>query len=225
MAIKTPLSPAKIKNHFIYGYWKYLLLIILAVFGWNLIYQTTEYRPPQEKRIDLYVASNTVNIEALQAWMEESRLQAFPDMELIDAYTVMADSEDPYAQMQLSTFIMAGEGDIYLLDKERFRNFAAQGAMVPLESYLETGEIDPSGIDLSNGYVTITETGERLLLGIPADNLYGLLTRFNIDCRNMVLGIMVRNENEANVVKFVDYLIYHMQEPAPDWLTSKTTQP
>lgn len=225
MAIKTPLVPAKVKNHFAYGYWKYLILVIAAIAGWNLIYSSTEYRPPDEKRIDFYVSSNTVNIDALQAWLAQTRVQAFPNLELLEAYTVMAGTDDPYAQMQLSTFIMAGEGDVYLLDKERFLSYASQGAMAPLEEYVENGAIDPTGIDLANGYVTLADTGERHLLGIPADSLYGLLTRFGIDCRNMVFGVMVRSGNQEDTVRFIDYLISNLQEPAPDWLASPAPQP
>ncbi len=225
MSIKTPLDPKRIKNHFAYGYWKYLLLIVVAIFGWNLIYQTTEYRPPDEKRIDFYVASNTMDTDAMQAWLYEARVQAFSDMELMEAYTVMAGTDDPYAQMQLSTFIMAGEGDVYLLDAERFKSYASQGAMAPLENYLADGSLNVEGLDVSKGYVTISDTGERHLLGIPTDNLYGLMNRFGIDCRGAVLCVMVRSGNEQNAVKFVDYLIQNMQEPAPDWLKPLSTQP
>ena len=225
MSIKTPLDPGRIKNHFAYGYWKYLILIVAAVFGWNLIYQTTEYRPPDEKRIDFYVASNTMDSNAVEAWLLEARQQAFPDMELMEAYTVMAGTEDPYAQMQLSTFIMAGEGDVYLLDEERFKSYASQGAMAPLEDYVANGSLNVAGLDIARGYVTVEDTGERHLLGIPTDSLYGLINRFGIDCRGAVLCVMVRSGNELNAVKFVDYLIKNMQEPAPEWLAPLSPQP
>ncbi len=225
MAIKTPLDSKRIKNHFAYGYWKYLILIVAAVFGWNLIYQTTEYRPPDEKRIDFYVASNTMDSDAMKAWLLEAQQQAFPDMELLEAYTVMAGAEDPYAQMQLSTFIMAGEGDVYLLDAERFKSYASQGAMVPLENYVADGSLNVEGLNVARGYVTVADTGERHLLGIPTDSLFGLINHFGIDCRGAVLCVMVRSGNEQNAVKFVDYLIQNMQEPAPDWLTSLSPQP
>lgn len=220
MAIKTPLDAKRIKHHFAYGAWKYLILIIAAVFGWNLIYTTTEYRPPDEKRIDFYVASNTAAIETLQAWMEAVRLEVFPDLELMQAYTVMTGSDDYYAQMQLATYIMAGEGDVYLLDKDRFSSFASQGAMVPLERYAAEGALNTQGLDLSGGYVTVTDTSERHLMGIPADSLYGFINHFGVDCRGLVLCVMVRSGNEENAIKFVDYLLTHMQEPAPEWLAA-----
>lgn len=225
MAIKTSLTSEKVRNHFAYGYWKYLILVVVAIAGWNLIYQTTEYRPPDEKRIDFYVASNTMDSDAIKAWLDQTREQAFPDLELMEAYTVMAGTDDPYAQMQLSTFIMAGEGDVYLLDAERFKSYASQGAMAPLENYVADGSLHVEGLDVSSGYVTVTDIGERHLLGIPTDNLYGLINHFGIDCRGAVLCVMVRSGNEQNAVKFVDYLIQNMQEPAPEWLAPLSTQP
>ncbi len=225
MSIKTPLDRERIKNHFAYGYWKYLILIVVAVAGWNLIYQTTQYRPPEDKRIDFYVASNTMDSDAMEAWLNDARKTAFPDLELMAAYTVMAGTDDPYAQMQLSTFIMAGEGDVYLLDAERFKSYASQGAMAPLESYVADGSLNKSGLDVSSGYVTISDTGERHLLGIPTDKLYGLINHFGIDCRGMVLCVMVRSGNENSAVKFIEYLIQNMQEPAPDWLAPQPSQP
>jgi hypothetical protein len=225
MSIKTPLDPKRIKNHFAYGYWKYLILIVVAVAGWNLIYQTTQYRPPEEKRIDFYVASNTMDSDAIQAWLDDACTKAFPDLELMEAYSVMAGTDDPYAQMQLSTFIMAGEGDVYLLDAERFKSYASQGAMAPLENYVADGSLNANGLDVSDGYVTVSDTGERHLMGIPTDNLFGLVNHFGIDCRGMVLCVMVRSGNENNAVKFIDYLIANMQEPAPDWLTPLPSQP
>ena len=225
MPIKTPLDSKVIRNHFAYGYWKYLILLVAAIAGWSLIYQTTEYRPPDEKRIDFYVASNSADIDALQAWLLEVRQQAFPDMELMEAYTVMAGTDDPYAQMQLSTFIMAGEGDVYLLDRERFKSYASQGAMAPLDGHVAGGALNVQGLDVSQGYVTIADTGERYLLGIPADSLFGFVNHFGIDCRGAVLCVMARSGNEQNAVKFVDYLVQNMQEPAPDWLAPLSQQP
>lgn len=225
MSIKTPLTARALKNHFTYGSWKYLLLVVAAVFGWNLIYTTTQYRPPDDKKIDFYVASNSADSEALNAWLEAARLSDFPDMELIEPYVIMEGSEDYASQMQLSTYIMAGEGDVYLLEADRFKTYAAQGAMLPLDAYVADGTIDTQGLDLSAGYVTIEETGERVLAGIPADSLFGLINQFGVDCRGRVLSIMVRSGNESNAVKFVDYLLKHMQEPAPDWLTAPVQQP
>jgi hypothetical protein len=112
-----------------------------------------------------------------------------------------------------------------MLDAERFKSYAAEGAMAPLENYVADGSLNSGGLDVSGGYVTESDTGGRHLLGIPADKLYGLINHFGIDCRGMVLCVMVRSGNEKKAVKFIDYLIQNMQEPAPDWLAPLPSQP
>ena len=55
--MKTPLTKERLKHHLAYNSWKYLLLVVLCVLGWNLIYTTTAYRPPVEKIVDVYLCS------------------------------------------------------------------------------------------------------------------------------------------------------------------------
>ena len=34
--MKTPITKEKIQNHLHYSSWKYILLAVVAIFGWNL---------------------------------------------------------------------------------------------------------------------------------------------------------------------------------------------
>ena len=47
-----PITSRKIRNHFHYSFWKYLLLIAIVFFGWNLIYTTTRYRSPDTLKVE-----------------------------------------------------------------------------------------------------------------------------------------------------------------------------
>lgn len=210
MSIKTPLTMERVRHHFAYGFWKYLILVVAAAAGWNLIYTTTAYRPPAEKRIDFYVSGNGADTQALDLLMQTVWQEVLPDMELVQAYSLLSGSEDAYSQMQLTTYIMAGEGDVYLLEKDRFESFATGGAMVPLEGYVDSGALNTQGLDLKKGYATDSETGERHLYGIPADLLIGF-NDYGVYTDNMVLCVTSLSGNEANAVKFVDYLLTHMQ--------------
>ena len=54
-------------------------------------------------------------------------------MELVSGVTLLASSSDDYySQMQLTTYIAAGEGDIYFLPSGDFKSFAANGAFLPV---------------------------------------------------------------------------------------------
>ena len=53
----TRITKERLKNHWMYSSWKYLLLLIICIAGWNLIYSITEYQPPREKRLEVYFLS------------------------------------------------------------------------------------------------------------------------------------------------------------------------
>ena len=48
--MRLPITKERIRNHFHYAWWQYVLLVCLAVFGWNLLYTTTRYRSPESSR-------------------------------------------------------------------------------------------------------------------------------------------------------------------------------
>ncbi len=54
--MKTPLTKARWKHHLAYNGWKYILVLILSIIGWNLIYTMTAYRPPEDKKVDVYLS-------------------------------------------------------------------------------------------------------------------------------------------------------------------------
>ena len=67
----TRITREKLKNHWMYSSWKYLLMVVIFIAGWNLTYSVTEYRPPREKRLEMYVLSTAYNDEGLRALQEE----------------------------------------------------------------------------------------------------------------------------------------------------------
>ena len=72
MRIRTPINQETLKHHFTYSSWKYLLMAVLVVMGWSLIYTTTAYRSPQNKRIDVYIQSNIGSSDLIDAFMERT---------------------------------------------------------------------------------------------------------------------------------------------------------
>ena len=67
MSFKMPITGRKIRNHFHYSFWKYLLLIVIAMFGWNLLYTTTRYRSPENLKVEFYAEGNIMASDALQS--------------------------------------------------------------------------------------------------------------------------------------------------------------
>ena len=80
LLMKTPLSMQKVRNYLTYSSWKYILLLLLAIFGWNLVFTMTRYRPPEEKKvvINMYVDGSQ---EALNTYMAGVNETLLPEME------------------------------------------------------------------------------------------------------------------------------------------------
>ena len=229
MHIRTPVTKERLKTHFTYSLWKYAVVIACSLFCWSLVYAQTAYRSPQDKRIDVYVKSSTVTEELMDSFFEPIWQSVVPDMELVSGVTLLSTSDDTdyYSQMQLTVYIAAGEGDIYILPAGDFKSFAASGAFISLDDLVADGTIDVTGIDTSSGRVTIVDedagTSETHLYGIPLDSLYGFIDGMQLDNRGMVAAIMVNNQNDENVIPFFNALIQAGRGDAPEWLEESET--
>ena len=212
MKIKTPINRKKIRTHISYNFWKYILVIAAAVFGWDLLYSMTAYKSPEDKRIDLYIQSPLVTEQRAEAFFQPIWEERVPDMEVVDAVMLTSSTQDYYGSMQLTVYIMAQEGDIYMLSSSDFKSFASQGVFLDLQPAIDEGKLHTEGLDLSAGYVALIDdnglpTGERQLFGIPAASLGGLAEGLGLDTRDMVLSVTAFSGNEENVIRFLDGLI------------------
>lgn len=226
MRIKTPLNRENIKTHFTYGSWKYILVVVAAIFGWSLIYTTTAYRSPQEKRIDLYVQSATASSELIDDFIKPVWESTVPEMEVVQSVTLLA-VDDYTTNMQLTTYIYAGEGDIYFLTEQYFKSLASTGAFMPLEELAERGEISLEGIDLKKGYLTVVDeydekdqpiSTSQHLYGIPLDSFYGFMKGMQLDNRGMYAVILVNNQNDDNVIPFFNALLQAGRGEKENWI-------
>ena len=205
--MKTPVNRRTLKQHLTYNWWKYILLLVIGIFGVDLLYTVTAPRIPEDKKVDFYI-SGSVDLESLEQYAEKVRIEEMPNLETIQIVTLYMD--DQYGPMQLMTYIAAGEGDIYLLSREDYLSLASEGAFVALEENLELMET-LNGVDLQRGWRKNTETGENHLYGIPQDKLPCLI-RYAY-CENGFLCVLLRNQNEDNSLKFLNILCRDMLQP------------
>lgn len=207
--MKTPMTRQSIRQHFTYSWWKYILLVFLAVFGWNLVYTVTEYHPPADKKVDMYVFSFGED-GLMNAYMEQIRSTEMTDMEEMSCYFVGLD--DTYTPMQLTTYIAAGEGHLYILPKEYFQSYAAQGAFIALEDIPGlTDSLKDAGISIDRGWRTEEDSGEKHLYGIPLANFPGL-SAYIYDISDLYVSITVTNGNDENSIKFLQRFLTDMLE-------------
>ena len=213
MSFQMPITKRKIKHHFQYSIWMYLVLIGIAIFFWNLIYTTTRYQPPEDLRVELYVQASVSNESLLETLADQIHEEILPDMELV-SITPVTISDDYYGDMQLTVWISAAQGDIYLLETEYYEQYAASAAFLDLGPYIESGQLNTDGLDVSAGYVTLNDADlgyeGSYLFGIPADQLTGF-TDYLVDPEGMVLCVLYQNGNDDNTIKFLNYLLEHLQ--------------
>lgn len=209
--MKTPITKTSLREHWRYSWWKYVLLVVLTLMGWNILYSVTAYRPPQDKVVDLYIYGYTLDDSSLQAWLDEVRANEMDDMEQMDVVVVTPD--ETYGAMILSTRFAANEGEIYILPKTYFQNYASQGWFVALEDM--EGLIDTltgADVDLERSWRMNTDINERHLYGIPLSALPGLSAQMVCDEEAWVC-LSVNGGNEENARKLLELLVR-------DWITA-----
>ena len=230
MQAEGTFRQARLKKHLTYDFWKYLLLIAVCWFGWDLLYTMTAYRSPQDKRIDVYIMSATASDELVESFLKPIWEETVPEMELVEGVSLLPGTmDDYYTAMNLTVKMAAGEGDIYMLPQDIFKNYALSGSFVPLDPYIEEGKINIDGLKVDTARITIadeeTATATTKLYGIPTEQLFGLMNGMQFDNRNAVMAIAVNNGNEENVVRFFNALIQSGRGDKPAWLEEAEEKP
>ena len=193
--MKTPITSDRMKEHIRYNWWKYLLIAVIGFGLVDLLYSVTAYRPPREKTVTLYVYGY-MDDSGLNSWLEQVREAEMPDMETVSAQMLLND--ETYGPVQLMTYFGAGEGDIYLLAREEFLNYAANSSLLPLEENQELMALfDSAGISLQSGWRRDTATGETHLFGIPQDTIPGLGRYAYAQDGFLCLPVTGRNQENA----------------------------
>ena len=227
MRIKTPINKETVRNHLTYSTWKYVLMAACALFGWSLIYTTTAYRSPQNKRVDVYIQSSTASSEMVDAFLAPIWKETVPEMETVSG-VVLTLVDDYTTSMQLMAYMAAGEGDIYFLTEQYYKSLSGQGALVELEDLVADGTIQVDDIDLSKGYLTVVDEYDendkpvktsRHLYGIPLDSFYGFMSGMQLDNRGLYAAIIVNNGNEENVIPFFNALLQAGRGEKEEWIT------
>ncbi len=136
MKLSTPLTRKRIQDHFSYNFWKYLLVVALSIFGWNMFYVQTEYRPPEEKRIDLYVQSAQTTAEQMDLYLKPVWDKYVPDMEIVQSVMVLPSNQDNYmTDVQLSTYLPPARGISTFFLAKTLRSLHLRGLFYPWKTW------------------------------------------------------------------------------------------
>ena len=209
-APELKITQKRIRNHFHYFWWQYMVLVLAAILGWNLIYTTTRYQSPEHLKIEWYYEGSTSSETDARtaAFLEGVTPELFPDME--DVSFALVGMDDQYGQMQMMVWSVAGQGDLYMLTEESFAGMIGNGVMANLLPYVEDGTLNIDGINVDDYYKVDEETGERMLVGIPTDSLEGLLD-LHVDPAGKVMGLLINGGNVDNAAKLMGYFLDNMK--------------
>ncbi|MDO4483442.1 MAG: hypothetical protein Q4C54_03115 [Clostridia bacterium] len=208
--MKTPITRDRLQQHFRYHWWMYVLSAVLCFFALNLFFSVTEYRAPDEKKLDMFVDAAGMDQEAWTAWMGKVRDEKFPQVEEVSAGVLLMN--DAYGPMQLATFMAAGEGDIYILSADSFRTYAGSGAFVPMDvvcpELLEKSAAAGCVVDKGTA---ANENGEKHIYGFPLQPLAGL-NRFGIRPDRLYLCIRDGSQNPQDAVALTESMLDELRE-------------
>lgn len=206
--MKTPLNKKTLQQHFHYSWFLYALSAILCFFFWNMYYTMSAPRTPDDKKLELYIYAYGESSYADEYF---ARVQAedLPDMQEITAQYMMPDESS--GPMVLSTRVMAGEGDLYLLPRDNFQSYAAQGLFVALDELEGITEMcAEAGINVERGWRKNQDNGERHLYGLPVSGMTGMaggISEWTYATSEMYLSVRLYNGNDENAEKLLRIIL------------------
>ncbi len=166
--MKSKPEAKMLKTHFTYSWWKYLIALIVGIFGVDLLYTVTEPQVPDSLKIEMIVCGASLD-QDFNEYMERVRVNQMPDM-LKTELSVIPD--DDTAIQYLTVRIGTQGGDVYLLPKSEFDTIVSNGALLPLEDDAELLNI-LQDLNLESGWGVEANSRDIHLYGIPLKNQYG----------------------------------------------------
>ena len=135
----------------------------------------------------------------------------FDDVEESDVMSIVCTPDDSYyGSMQMTTYMTAGQGDIYIMNSDRFNSLKSQEGFQPLDDAIAQGLIDLHGIDVTAGKAK-TEAGEVYIAAIPAASL-NKLKEYSVYNNDLYICIMSTSPNVDKAYTFVNWLIGEMYQ-------------
>lgn len=223
--MKTPkITIEKLKNHFAYSIWFYIVGTVLLCFLVSLMYNWTQYVPPREKSIIVNFVGRYVSQEFIDDLIDAGT-EAFPEMESVQVYaTSLDDVSNPEmtfaATQKLMMMIVAQESDIYAIDKESIAQYVEIGAFEPLDELVAPG-------GLLDGYFTkeeilegtyVTEEYGTHVFTLPCDRFYSYYD-YPVDPRSYTIALSAGGPNLEYAQQMVKLMADRgMAAERPEWL-------
>lgn len=227
----TKLTRQRWKDHMYYGKWIYIVLAIVAVFVTDLLYSTTEYRPPDERKVTVqFVSSSATMAETVEQTTEQILAAVLPmdeTLELVEFFALnfSGDDSDYYGAQKFFVELAAGENDVYVGSRTVLNSIIDQGAAIPLDEYIDSGLITvPEGAQLYERREPLFDeqgnemgTGETRIYGFSTDPLVQMpaQTYMNNEGNYFIITAMSPNPETAALAMQELYALWSQPLPEP----------
>jgi hypothetical protein len=243
----TKLTRAALSNHFHYGKYIYAALIIAALMITDLVYTATEYRSPNERKVDIEMVGTFTDVDklaevaqiALKAGqrheIDADRINGVdvdseeyePPLEEVTFYSIDYDTEnkdDPYGVQKYMVTVAAQEGDIFFVNRTLMEQLVNEGVAIPLDDYIEAGILRPGDRDLSAVTFKAPPSEESGAPGgahvyaLQADTLYRLIEEEIYDMRGKYIVMTTFSANPETAAAVMQSIIDQLETEKPEWL-------
>ncbi|MEZ0536256.1 hypothetical protein ACAG39_03270 [Caldicellulosiruptoraceae bacterium PP1] len=108
-------------------------------------------------------------------------------------------------QQKLLVIMAAGEGDLFILDKELFKAYASKGAFLPLDQLLEKYKYLNKYAN-NEFYIKAEDAKKKALYGLSAQSIK-VLSDAGFDTKNKVIAIYVRTNKKERAIQALKSLL------------------
>ena len=206
---KSSLNKGKVKNHFQYDKWKYILGIVIVIFSWSMLSTVTAPRTPADKKVDFFLVGGYM-MEDGSAEYANTILDEFPELMEINFLNITLGDEMEYASRQrLMVMVGSQTGDIFSFTDDEFELMAELGIFIPLDDYPEL---------LSNFTEEELEAGTYATEDDPTPRIYGLpisgvepMNSSFYNSENSLMGVTAYSQNIEKSVEVLQWIIEHRE--------------
>ncbi len=217
------ITREKIIEHFRHDWYQYIIVAVAALAITSLVALVLADKVPDEKRIDIMMISSPCPSYAFgyisDLMLADEELEQYDEIQF---YHMDKDNAD--RTMQLPQWLIAGEGDVFIMNEENFRYLVENGAIIPVDEYISNGSLV-----LPDGMQEECYSVDGKSYGLPISYLKGFENFYPIDMNqepdavaedikardeelgSIYIGIASYSKNIDGAVRAVQWMMDHMQ--------------
>lgn len=206
---QSKLNKGKIKNHFQYDKWKYILGIALVIFSWSMLSTVTAPRTPADKKVDFFLVGGYMMTDESTEYAN-TILDEFPELLEVNFFNITLGDEMEYASRQrLMVMVGSQTGDIFSFTEDEFEMMANSGIFIPLDDYPELLSHFTEEELEAGTFITEDDPTPRIY-GVPVSGVNPMSSSFyNTD--NSLMGITAYSQNSEKAVEVLQWIIEHSE--------------